>query len=125
MAARDLRLPANVAGTNGSALAPVKASMPPTPVPSPILILTVGHSVFRTPVKTAHDEGIDVNTLATGLLLLGMGKQSVVARQKRLVPDDAPDTEVGVICLACGRSRRDPRDRRCPTCHGSWTSAIR
>jgi hypothetical protein len=42
----------------------------------PVLVLTVGHCVFRTLVETAEREGLDVNSLGVGLLMLGLGKQT-------------------------------------------------
>jgi hypothetical protein len=92
-----------------------------------VLVLTVGHSVFRTLAETAAREGIDVNSLGLSLLMLGLGRQTayVAARRNQAIADDAPNTELGIVCLACGRMRTDSRHRRCPTCGGSWTTAIR
>jgi len=92
-----------------------------------VLILTIGHSVFRTLVEAAEREGLDVNSLGLGLLMLGLGRQSayVAARHAQVTADDAPDTTIGVVCLACGRARTDPRQIRCRVCGGSWTTAIR
>ena len=45
-----------------------------TASPSPVLVLSVGHTIFRTLVETAQREGIDVNSLGVALLMLGLGR---------------------------------------------------
>jgi hypothetical protein len=118
-----------VAGSrNGLSPASASASTLPSVTPSPVLVLTLGTSVVQTLMQTAEREGLDLNALATGLLLLGLGKQSalVVARKPRVVTDDeVPDIEVATVCLSCARARTDPRQTACPACGGSWTTAIR
>ena len=115
-----------MAGTNGVALATASASTSAAATPSPVLILTVGHSVFRALVETAEREGVDVNSLGLGLLMLGLGKQTayVQARRNRVIADDAPTTAVQVVCINCGRPRATPHEPRCPVCGGGWCTGF-
>jgi hypothetical protein len=91
-----------------------------------VLVLTVGRSVFRTLVETAAREGVDVNTLGVGLLMLGLGKQTalVQARRSRVVAADAPTTAVRVVCISCGRPRAAANEPRCPVCGGGWCTGF-
>jgi hypothetical protein len=90
-----------------------------------VLVLTVGHSVFRTLVETAEREGVDVNSLGLGLLMLGLGRQTAyVSARRQATADDAPNALVRVICLACGRPRAHATEVRCAHCGGSWCSAF-
>jgi hypothetical protein len=36
--------------------------------------MTIGHSAFRTLVEAAEREGLNVNLLGVGLLVLGVGR---------------------------------------------------
>jgi hypothetical protein len=91
-----------------------------------VLVLTVGHSVFRTLVETAEREGVDLNSLGLGLLMLGLGKQTayVQARRSRAIADDAPNTAVRVVCINCARPRGAPNEPRCPVCGGAWCTGF-
>jgi hypothetical protein len=91
-----------------------------------VLVLTVGHSVFRTLVETAEREGLDVNSLSLGLLMLGLGRQTayVAARRKAVVADDGPNTLVRVVCINCARPREDPHQARCAVCGGGWCTGF-
>jgi hypothetical protein len=115
-----------VAGSNGTALATASARTSGAATPSPVLVLTVGHSVFRALVETAEREGIDVNCLSLNLLMLGLGKQSAVvaARRSRVAVDDAPDTLVRVVCINCARPRTDASQARCSACGGGWCTSF-
>jgi hypothetical protein len=84
----------------------------------------VGRSLLRTLVATSEREGVDVATLTAGLIWLGGRQEAYLYRQQRPTPDDAPNTTVGVVCLACGRARQDGRQRCCGTCGGSWTTRL-
>jgi hypothetical protein len=110
---------------NGTALAS-KTSPAPAEANS-VLCVPIGRSLLRTLVAASEREGIDLATLTAGLIWLGLGRQEayLYSRQQRAAPDDAPNTTVAVVCLACGRGRTDPYQTRCATCGGSWTTAHR
>jgi hypothetical protein len=111
---------------NGTALATASSPTSPAAPPNPVLVLTVGHSVFRTLVETAEREGLDVNSWGLGLLMLGLGKQTAYlqSRRNRVIPDDSPDTPVRVVCINCARPRTDPGLARCSSCGGAWCTAF-
>jgi len=111
----------HVAGSaNGTALATATSPTVPAAPQNPVLVLTVGHSVFRTLVETAEREGLDVNSLGLGLLMLGLGKQTAYlqSRRNRVTADDAPNTPVRTVCINCGRPRSEPSQARCAACGG-------
>jgi hypothetical protein len=112
-----------VAGPANGVLATASAPIQPPPS-STVLCLSIGQSGLRRLVELAELEGIDASTLATNLLLFELGKQMLYARA-RLAQQQAQDTSVAAVCLACGRERTDPRQGRCQVCGGSWTTAIR
>jgi hypothetical protein len=108
---------------------------------SPILILSIGHSVFRTLLETSEREGIDINSLGVALLMLGMGRQQgyVQARQQpisgrecfsnggalrpaQLLHDDKPSLTPSMQCMLCTRPRTRASDRTCPACGGAWAA---
>src|SRR5262245_34501903 len=110
-----------VAGPGGNGIVMASTTAPTEALPvSPVLCLSIGQSGLRRLVELAALEGIDASTLATNLLMYELGQRVMYARARlatQQVPDDAPNTPVGVVCLACGRSRTDPRHTRCPACH--------
>jgi len=91
-----------------------------------VLVLTVGHSVFRTLAETAAREGVDVNSLGLSLLMLGLGRQTayVAARRNQAIADDAPNTLVRVVCINCARPRSDLSQARCSACGGAWCTSF-
>jgi hypothetical protein len=93
---------------------------------SPVLVLSVGHTVFRTLLETAEREGVDMNALALGLLMLGLGRQTalVQTRRSRGVPNAAPAGAVHIVCISCGRPRAAPNEPRCPVCGGGWCTGF-
>jgi hypothetical protein len=95
-----------------------------SPAANPVLCLSIAHSAFRRLVELAELEGVDVNTLTTNLLMFELGRVLVAARARSGPRADA-STTIAVVCLGCGRERADPDERRCPTCNGSWTTAVR
>jgi hypothetical protein len=121
--------------TNGTAA----ANHNPTAT-SPVLILSVGRSTFRTLLETAEREGMDVNSLGVALLMLGIGRQQsyvqgrqpngdvadqdrssagLAVRPTHPPPDDDPPTATAVRCMMCSRSQARASDRKCPACGGS------
>jgi hypothetical protein len=90
------------------------------------LVLPVGRSILRTLVETAEREGIDVNSLAVGLLMLGLGKQTafVQARRSRRPVEDVSVAGMTVVCVNCARPRSSPGEARCPVCGGGWCTGF-
>lgn len=116
----------DVAGSsNGIALATAASPSVPAATSSPVLVLTIGRSVFNTLVATAEREGIDVNSLGVALLMLGLGRQTayVAARRKHVTADDVPHA-VRVVCVNCGRPRLEPNQGCCVTCGGGWCTSF-
>jgi hypothetical protein len=112
-------------GTSVAANGTTAASQGPG-ASSPVLVLSVGHTVFRTLLETAEREGVDVNSLGVGLLMLGLGRQTslVQARRGRGVPSDAPEGAVHIVCISCGRPRAAPNEPRCSVCGGGWCTGF-
>jgi hypothetical protein len=108
------------------ALATASAPTSAASTPNPVLVLPIGHSVFRLLAETASREGVDLNSLAVGLLMLGLGRQSAVvaARRHQVADDDALNTPVRTVCINCGRPRSDPAQVRCSTCGGGWCTSF-
>jgi hypothetical protein len=108
-----------VAGSsNGTALASTSASA----AASPVLVLSVGHTVFRTLLETAEREGVDVNALALGLLMLGLGRQAALVQTRRSV--DPSTMGIAVVCINCARPRAAPNEPRCSVCGGGWCTGF-